>query len=166
MANTLDVRKQLLQAGFRNKYMGWSAINQLPMILEEDEMIERAISGMYEGGYAVILATNRRILFLDKKPFSFRAEDIHYEMVSEVEHYMGPIMAKLRIHGLSKSIELSSLHHSSVQSFAIHVEKIANQMRLNMSNVNTWSQMMDDANRSEAPQRPKRYVGRNEYPRL
>ena len=144
MANTLEVRRQLMAAGFRLKYLGWSAMHQLPMILEDGEIIQRVVSGLYDDGYAVVLATDRRVLFLDKKIMSFRAEDIRYEMVSEVEHYLGPLAAKLRIHCLSKSFEVKSLNHSSVQAFAIYVEQTANQFRLRMSGAaNTWSQMVN-----------------------
>ncbi len=154
MANTLEVRKQLHLAGFRNNYWGWSAIKQLPMILESDEMIERVVTGMYADGHAVVLATNKRILILDKKPMSFRAEDIHYEMVSEVEHYIGPMAAKLRIHCLSKSFEFTSLKADTVRMFAIHVDKKVNQTRLNMSNVQTWSQMLDANTRRRTKKTP------------
>ncbi len=151
MANLLEVRQQLHSAGFKNKYWGWSAIRQLPMILEADEEIERVVTGIYSDGHAVVLATNKRMIILDKKPMSFRAEDIHYEMVSEVEHYLGPLAAKLRIHCLSKSFEFSSLRHQIVQSFAIHVDQKVNQIRLNMRNVTTWSEMLDQT-KVEVPQ--------------
>lgn len=143
MANMLEVRRQLHKAGFTNKYWGWSAIRQLPLILEDDEKIERVATGVYSDGHAVVLATSKRILVLDKKIMSFRAEDIHYETVSEVEHYMGPIAAKLRIHCLSKDFEISSLKHHNIQAFAIYVDQKVNQIRLNMHNVTTWSQMLD-----------------------
>ena len=155
MANTLEVRKQLHSAGFRNRRWGWSAIHQLPMILEDGEKIERAVSGSYDDGYAVILATNRRVLFLDKKPFSFRAEDIRYEMVSEVEHYLGPVMAKLRIHCLSKSFEVKSIHHGNVQAFAIYVDQTANQARrdLNAQQMG-WSQAVTSARATPRQSQP------------
>ena len=146
MANTLEVRKQLDAAGFKNKYWGWSAIHQLPMLLEDGEVIQRCVSGLYSDGYAIMLATDRRVLFLDKKIMSFRAEDIRYEMVSEVEHYLGPVGAKLRIHCLSKSFEIKSLHHDAVQTFAIYVEQTANQYRLQAGvNNATWQQAVEAA---------------------
>jgi len=142
MANMLEVRRQLHKAGFTNNYWGWSAIRQLPSLLDSDEVIERVATGMYVGGHAIVLATNKRMLILDKKPMSFRAEDIHYEMISEIEHYLGPLTAKLRIHCLSNDFEITSLRYSNIQSFAIYVDQKVNQTRLNMSNVNAWSQML------------------------
>ena len=146
MANTLEVKKQLHSAGFRNRRWGWSAVHQLPMILEDGERIERAVTGGYDDGYVVVLATNRRVLLLDKKPFSFKAEDVRYEMVSEVEHYLGPFVAKIRIHCLSKSIEVTSVHHGNVQAFAIYVDQAANQARRGMSAGQLgWNQAMMNA---------------------
>ncbi len=149
MITTREVRRQLRAAGFRNYYWGWSAIYQLPRILEEGEKVERAVSGMYADGYAVMVATNRRILFLDKKPMSFRVEDIHYETITDVEHYLGPLAAKLRIHCLgNKSFELTSFQHRNIQAFAIHADQKANQLRLNMRNVGMWSQMIETDTRT------------------
>ena len=126
------------------------------MILEQGEVIERAASGYYDDGYAVVLATNRRVLFLDKKLMSFRAEDLHYEMISEVEHYLGPMVAVLRVHGLSKPIVLKSLHHSNIQAFAIHVEQKSSDIRFNMQNVQTWANLMERAQSQQQPQMPAR----------
>lgn len=146
MANALEVRRQLAEAGFRNKRLGWSAVNQLPMLLEDGETIKRVASGTYADGYVVAVATDRRILFLDKKMMSFRVEDIHYEMVSDVEHYLGPFMGVLRIYCVNRSFEVKSMHHTHIQGFALYVEQRAYDTRQNLSNANTWTQMLDEAN--------------------
>ena len=98
MISMPSVQRQLIDAGFKNRFFGWSAIRQLPNIMVEDEIIEKVISGVYEAGYALVIATNRRILFLDKKPASFVVEEVAYDMVSEVEYRINPFSAHITIH--------------------------------------------------------------------
>lgn len=141
MTKLREVIRQLRVAGFNNTVWGWSEIKRLPSVLEADEKIEHAVSGFYDGGHALIVATDKRIIFLDAKIMSLRVEDIHYEMVSEVEHFIGIISGKLRIHCLSKKVDISSVSHSNIRNFALYVDGKVNGIRLNMR---TWEQMMGE----------------------
>ncbi len=61
-------------------------------------------------------------------------------MVSEVEHFLGVVSAKLQIHCLSKTVSLVSISHRNVSDFAMYVDAKVNSIRLNMR---TWEQMME-----------------------
>lgn len=143
MLITKELRRQIWKAGYTNSFWGWSAIAQLPGLLEDDEVIEKITSGLYDAGHAVLIATNKRMIFMDKKVMSFRVEDIHYQMISEVEHRTGFIMAKLRIRCLSNEINLSSLSQKTVREFARYVDTKVNNMRLNMR---SWDEILESAN--------------------
>lgn len=142
MVTMKKVVEQLNDVGFRNNFWGWSAIRQLPNILNSNEEIERVVTGFYEGGHAVLIATNQRIILLDKKIMSFRVEEVHYEMVSEVEHFVSVFFSKLKIRCLSNVIELSSVSSRQVSDFALYVDGKVNKVRLNMR---TWEKMMEDS---------------------
>ncbi len=164
MANMLAVKRQLREVGFTNKHWGWSGIRQLPLILDRDERIDRIITGFYSGGHALVIATNKRIMIVDKKPMSFDAQEIHYEMVTEVEHYMGIFTAKLKIHCLTTDLELTSIQKANIQTFAIYVDQRVNKIRLNMKNVTAWSQMMDAGMQTPPDKRQKQaYPTPNSY---
>lgn len=162
MSDLREIIRQLRLVGLTNNVWGWSEIKRLPTVIDEDEKIERAVTGFYEGGHALVLATNKRITFLDAKIMSFRVEDVHYEMVSEVEHFTGIFMARLRIHCLSKQIELSSFAQQSVRDFAVHVDTRVNDMR---SNLRTWEQMMEATNPELASTQTFRPKARTIYAR-
>ena len=135
--------RRLREVGLTNNVWGWSEIKRLPKVLDDDEEIERAVTGFYEGGHALVLSTNKRITFLDAKIMSFRVEDIHYEMVSEVEHFIGILTARLRIHCLSRQIELRSFSQQNVADFAFHVDGRVNEMR---ANSRSWRHMVESVN--------------------
>ncbi len=148
MQRLREIVRQLRLVGLNNNLWGWSEIKRLPSVLEDDEQILRAVSGFYQGGHALVIATDKRILFLDGKMMSFKVEDIHYEMVSEVIHVTGIFTAKLRIRCISNEIELTSYAQRNVRDFATFVDAKVNSIRLNMR---TWEQMMESAITPEMP---------------
>jgi hypothetical protein len=159
-----ELRRKVWQAGYTNSFWGWSAIAQLPALLEDDESIEKMVSGLYDGGHAVLVATNKRIIFMDKKVMSFKVEDIHYEMVSEVEHRMGIFTARLRLRCLSNNLEITSLSQKNIRAFAMFIDAKVNKIRLNMR---TWEEMIENSNTNEGhgsvqlmPSRRSRTIGR------
>ena len=157
MVSMSNIKNQLRAAGFRNKFWGWSAIQQLPAILDDDERIMRVASGMYEGGHAIILATNRRLLFMDKKPISFVVEDIPYDMVAEVQFRLNPFDATLTIYCHSKKIHIKSLSHARVRMFALHVEGQVKEVKRAMqmwSNASPYYQQQQQPGQQQMPAVP------------
>lgn len=86
MVDKKRVREQLAAIGADFRFWGRAEANELPQLLFDDEVIEGALNGRYEKGFALLVATNHRLLLLDKKPFVLCFEDMRYEMVSEVEY--------------------------------------------------------------------------------
>lgn len=60
-------------------------IKQLSSIIAPGETIVHALNGRYEGGLALLCATDHRLLIIDKKPFFLSVEDLRYDMLSEVD---------------------------------------------------------------------------------
>lgn len=85
MVNGSSVTKQLRQVGSDYAIWGRSEIGELPSILMQDEQIMQAVNGYYDGGFALICATNYRVLIIDKKPFTLTVEDLRYDMIVEVD---------------------------------------------------------------------------------
>ena len=158
MVSMSTIRAQLKAAGFKNKWLGWSAIRELPAILTENEIVHRVASGTYPGGHAVMIATNRRILFLDKKPISFIVEDVPYDVISEVEYHINPFNANLTIHCPDKMLTINGISQSQIRLFAVFVQNQINEIR---ANVQHWQRMMNrspDVPMQQPVQQPRQSV--------
>ena len=140
------IHQELKGSGFRNNYVGWSALRQLPKIIGDDEEIQAAATGWYDGGVAVIVATSKRIIFLDKKVMSFKVEDIHYEVVSDVQHRLGMFTGRFVLNSASNRVEITSFSQSQIRKLAQFIEARCNDARLNMR---TWGEMWQTAQGSE-----------------
>lgn len=80
-----EVREQIGHMDGGSKFLGRKEIKALPGILWEDESVERLIQGTYESGNGVLVATNKRLMFVDKGIAKLRVEDFPYDKISSIQ---------------------------------------------------------------------------------
>jgi hypothetical protein len=80
------IETQLSQLGIRTSRWFKAEIRELQHILMEREKIIALVTGRYFGGFAIIVATDQRILIIDKKVLFLTVEDIRYDMIAEVDY--------------------------------------------------------------------------------
>ena len=91
------VDTMLARAGLYNKYWGRGAVRELCAILWDDEKITAAVMGRYDAGWALLVATEHRLLLIDKKPWYITIEDIRYDMLAEVDFSAGVLDAMIKL---------------------------------------------------------------------
>ena len=71
MVSAESVNEQLKKVGFNiNALANKAELRELPNIILPDEEIFECTNGYYEGGFALLVATNIRVLLVDKKPLN------------------------------------------------------------------------------------------------
>src|SRR3990172_4577729 len=86
MKSQNEVDLKINKLGIKNRFWGRPEIRELQHILTDEEVITNAVNGHYEGGFALLLSTDQRLLLVDKKLWFLSMEDIRYDMVSEVDY--------------------------------------------------------------------------------
>jgi hypothetical protein len=76
---------QLSSIGYRFRLFGRTEIEQLRHLLEPGETVVQCVYGYYQGGSGLLVATDRRVLLIDKRPFYLYIEDHNYEIVTHVD---------------------------------------------------------------------------------
>jgi len=76
---------QLKRIGCNFRFWGRAELRELANILLPEEVVEHCVNGQYEGGFALLAATNQRVLLIDKKPMYLTLEDIRFDMISEID---------------------------------------------------------------------------------
>lgn len=93
--------RELKEAGITNYGLLKLETKRLPKIIHEDEQIGGIIYGPTTSnkiGSAMLIATDKRIVFLDAKPFFTTSDEIAYRVVSGVKiNYAGPF-ASVTLH--------------------------------------------------------------------
>jgi hypothetical protein len=70
--------------------------------LEDHEKIVALVPGRYFGGSALLVATDHRVLLIDKRTFYLTLEDIRYDMISEIDFSARMLDATLHIFTVNK----------------------------------------------------------------
>lgn len=108
MISLNQVEEQLKRAGCNFRFWGRSEIRELSKILMPDEVIAHISNGKYEGGFALLAATNQRLLLVDHKPMFMALEDIRYDMIAEIDYSSQLLNSTVKIVTTSRTLTFSS----------------------------------------------------------
>jgi hypothetical protein len=76
-----------------------------------DETIVALTCGRYFGSFALLVATDQRLLLIDKRVFFMTIEDSRYDMISEIDFNMQVYAANLTIYTMNKTHKFTSVKH-------------------------------------------------------
>ena len=95
----------------------------LPDVLQINEIAKCAITGTYNRRNGMLVATDRRMLFLDKQLFgAMETETILYNAISAVQWSTGMMMGSVTLHAHGKSNKITNVDKQFVRYFANYVE--------------------------------------------
>lgn len=86
-------------------------INELQHVLMDEEKIIALACGRYFGSFALLVATDLRLLLIDKRAFFMTIDDTRYDMISEIDFNQQAYIANLTVHTISKVHKFSSMKH-------------------------------------------------------
>jgi hypothetical protein len=123
MVSKESVITQIEKLGFNHHGWGRAEILELPHILLPDEMIYELVNGTYEGGFALAVATDIRVILIDKKPMNYlTVEDIRFDMISEIDYSHRLFGANIRISTGVKDLKFRSYNQARLRKLISHVQ--------------------------------------------
>lgn len=123
MVSTKSIEKQLKRVGFN--YHGWgrTEARELRNIILPDEEIFECVNGIYEGGFALLLATDVRVLLVDKKPLNYlTVEDLRFDMINEIDYNHRLIGANIKVSAGNKNLKFTSINQPRLRKLIGHVQ--------------------------------------------
>lgn len=120
---TKRVKRELLDAGVTAYGLLKSESRYLPKIIHDHERIEAAIYGQHNSSSAMLVATDERIIFLDKKPMVEMFDEVSYEVVSGIEFDIHTFFATIVLHTPVRNYEFKYVNLRCAEKFARHIEK-------------------------------------------
>ena len=112
-------------------------IKELPNILWEDELPEAIISGTYHNGEGLLVATDRRLIFIDKGLIGLTVEDFYFEDISSIETHQGWMLGSLNIYARGNKERIDNVYKDVVRPFADFLRNklaIAKQLKQEQQN--------------------------------
>jgi len=97
-------------------------IKELPHILWEDEHIEKLTQGWYNNGTGILVATNKRLIFVDKGlVYGLRVEDFPYEKITSIKYKTGLALGEITVFTSGNNSTIENILKSHVKPFAEYV---------------------------------------------
>jgi hypothetical protein len=86
MVSRSSVSSQLKRLGQKFRFFGRSEAKELKNIINPDESILQCAYGHYHGGSGLLVATDKRIVLVDKRPFYLNVESMSYDNLTHVDY--------------------------------------------------------------------------------
>lgn len=116
------IRSELLQAGMTPYGLMKFETKHLPNLIHEDEHIGGVVYGRGDNGSAMIIATNRRVIYMDHK-FLFRKNDeLSYDVVSGVSHNAQGAYAGVVLHTRLGDFKVRFVNQKAARRFVKFIE--------------------------------------------
>ncbi|MDZ7786420.1 MAG: pyridoxamine 5'-phosphate oxidase family protein [Candidatus Saccharibacteria bacterium] len=118
------VRRELKAAGVTPYGFLKLSTRYVPEVVQLDERIGGAVYGWgIVGGSAVLIATDRRILFIDKKPFFQTTDELTYDIVSGVKIHTGGPFCTVILHTRRNDYRLRYVNEDCARNFVKFIEQ-------------------------------------------
>jgi hypothetical protein len=111
MVHPSIIEARLGELRFRSSRWFRAEIHELQHILMDHEKIIALACGRYFGSFALLVATDQRLLLIDKRVFFMNIEDTRYDMVSEIDYNSQVYSATVTIHTINKVHKFTSIKH-------------------------------------------------------
>ena len=120
MTSTQEVNQQLKRLGLSFHYWGRNEIKQLTKTLTEGEKIQHCINGHYVGGYAMLVATDHRLLLIDSKPMFLTMEAIWYDKIGQIDYYYRLLNATICISTPNKEVRFTTWNGKNLHELLLY----------------------------------------------
>lgn len=123
MVSQQEVNEQLERLSFNVHGWGRTEVTELKEILLPDEKIFELANGFYEGGFALVVATDIRVLLIDKKPMKYlTVEDLRFDMINEIDYNHRLVGATISIATGNRTLRFTSLNKERLRRLITHVQ--------------------------------------------
>lgn len=105
------IEARLGELDFKTSRWFKAEIQELQHILMDHEKIIVLACGRYFGSFALLVATDQRLLLIDKRVFFMTIEDTRYDMISEIDYNSQVYNATVTIYTMNKTHKFSSMKY-------------------------------------------------------
>ncbi len=117
-----EITAQLNGLGLKFRFFGRKEVDELPSIINPGEQIRHCVYGSYQGGSGLLVATDRRILLIDKRPFFLNIEDFRYEMLSDVYFAGRMLNAAVSLNAGTKELRFVSISDARLRKLYTYTQ--------------------------------------------
>lgn len=117
-----EIMNQIKSLEGVEKLLARKELKELPAILWEDEKVEDIVQGRYNNHSGVLVATNKRLIFIDKTLLGkLYVEDFPYDKITSIQYKTGWVFGEITIYASGNKAEIKDVLKGHVKRFAEYV---------------------------------------------
>jgi hypothetical protein len=149
MVDVKNIQQQLKALKFGGSPWNQAELRELPNIIHEGEKISECVNGFYEGGIALLVATEMRVLLIDKKPLNYlNVEDLRFDMINEIDYSHRLFGATITISTGGKTLKFKSYNQARLRNLINLVqEHMSDNKKDQAEKAETQKQHLEEINR-------------------
>ena len=127
-----QIKKQIVDLRIDFDELPKREMRELPNILWEDEIVQDIVRGFYVKGNGVLVATNKRLVFVDKGiGWGLRVEDFPYDKITSIQYSTGFATGEITIYTAGNRATISLVINDRCKTFAEHVRAMITEIKEN-----------------------------------
>ncbi|HEX7368155.1 MAG TPA: PH domain-containing protein [Candidatus Saccharimonadales bacterium] len=157
MTKLKELESRLKEIGCNFRFWGRAELRELANILLPGEVVEMCVNGRYEGGFAMLVATDQRVLLIDKKPLYLTLEDVRFDMISEIDYNHRMLDAAVSICTPNKSLYFLAYDRARLRGLYTFVQQRVMEVRQHYQQQSqVWQEYADSLKKQQeaAPAAP------------
>lgn len=125
MTQRPDIEAALARMG--SKFGAKRELKALPDELLENETVHHIVSGEYSGGLGILVATDRRLLFVFRGIMKQITEDFGYNRISSIEYNGGMLLGGIKVYVSNQKAEIKNLQKTEAKRIVDDVRAFMNK---------------------------------------
>ena len=117
------IKRELIEAGVTSYGLLKDESRHLYKIIHQDEHICAVVYGRFQLDSVMLVATDKRVIFFDKKPFFSTEDEVPYDMVSDVSHGQVGMFATVTLHTRVGDYTIKYANPINARIFVKYIEK-------------------------------------------
>lgn len=124
-----QIQSQIQKLDGVSSFLAKKEIKELPNILWHDEEVKGLIQGFYNNGNGLLVATNSRLIFINKKLLGgIVVEDFPYDKISSIQYETGLMFGKITIYTSGNKALIEQTDKKMARTFCDEArERISNK---------------------------------------
>ena len=123
-AHISRIKAELAKAGATKYGLLKTESRYMPSILHQNEHIGGVVYGQYEGGSGMLVATDMRVIFLDRKPLFMTMDELTYDVVSGVRFSSASLINTVTLHTRISDYTMRYVNTKCARQFVEYIEKM------------------------------------------
>lgn len=136
-AHRQRIKRELSKAGMTAYGQLKMSSRHLPKIIANDEHIHGVVYGWRGGGLAMLVATNERIIYLERRPMFTSVDDLSYDIISGVRFMDAGLFPSINLHTRMGDYQLTYVNPACARQFEAYItsriERLPGQLAADQS---------------------------------